>query len=289
MNSISKLKNINYELLIINDGSLDNSQKIIEKFYKDNDRTKFFIKENGGLSSARNYGIRKAQGKYIWFVDSDDLINSEEFEKFYLEFKKYDLDIGYFNFFTFDDSCEERIYKKDNNRQVKEKDVIVGKKYFELILDEIPKNNIVWNKIYKKNFIDKNQLSFEKGIICEDIPYTFFSIIRAKKIKYFDFYPYLYRENRKDSITTNKNEEKMKFSFKKIMEIWIENYEELKEIEVIHNKIVELYFDYLELDKKRDKKLESKIFKLNNKNFFKNLNYRRKLFKRTYIEKRYKS
>ena len=85
LDSILKIKNINYEVLIINDGSPDNSQKIIDEYYKKDSRIKFFIKENGGLSSARNYGLERAQGEYIWFVDSDDLVVASEFEKFFIE------------------------------------------------------------------------------------------------------------------------------------------------------------------------------------------------------------
>ena len=59
LNSISRIKDINYEILIVNDGSPDNSQKIIDEFCKNNIRAKSFIKENGGISSARNYGLKK--------------------------------------------------------------------------------------------------------------------------------------------------------------------------------------------------------------------------------------
>ena len=74
LESILKIRNIDYEVLVINDGSPDDSQKIIDEYCQKNSRVKSFIKENGGLSSARNYGMKKAQGEYIWFVDGDDLI-----------------------------------------------------------------------------------------------------------------------------------------------------------------------------------------------------------------------
>ena len=96
LNSISRIKDINYEILIVNDGSPDNSQKIIDEFCKNNIRAKSFIKENGGISSARNYGLKRAKGEYIWFVDSDDFVDANEFEKFYsrIDKKIYDIIIG---------------------------------------------------------------------------------------------------------------------------------------------------------------------------------------------------
>ena len=115
LNSISKIKDVNYEILIVNDGSPDNSQKIIEKFCENNNRAKFFIKDNGGLSSARNYGLERAKGEYVWFVDSDDFINSNEFQKFYKGLEK-DLEIliGNFQIFKNNNFSKEEKFLEDN-------------------------------------------------------------------------------------------------------------------------------------------------------------------------------
>lgn len=68
------------EIIVVNDGSKDNSQKIIDEFQSKYPCIKSFIKENGGLSDARNYGLSKAQGEYVAFVDSDDYVESDMFE-----------------------------------------------------------------------------------------------------------------------------------------------------------------------------------------------------------------
>ena len=182
----------------------------------------------------------------------------------------------------------ERNYQKFENIQVKNRKIITGKKYFELITDEVPKNNLVTNKLYNRRFILNNDLFFEEGIIFEDILYNIFSVIRAKKIKYFNFYSCTFRLNRKGSTTTNLNIEKAKNSCKKIIEIYFENYEELRGIKVIENKMIDLYFNYLDFGGKREKNIEDRFFRLNKKEFIKVLKYKIKLFKRTYIEKRYK-
>ena len=72
------------EIIVVNDGTKDNSQKIIDKYVKKYpDKVKSFIKENGGQGSARNYGLKQANGDYIGYVDSDDYVELEMYEKLY--------------------------------------------------------------------------------------------------------------------------------------------------------------------------------------------------------------
>ncbi len=79
----------NIEIICVNDGSQDNSQKILNKYFEKDKRIKIIQKSNGGLSDARNYGIDKAIGKYITFIDSDDLITEDYIEYLYNLIKKY--------------------------------------------------------------------------------------------------------------------------------------------------------------------------------------------------------
>ena len=66
----------NFELIVVNDGTKDNSMEIIRKIQKEDSRVKVYSKKNGGVSSARNYGLKRATGVYVCFVDSDDNIYS---------------------------------------------------------------------------------------------------------------------------------------------------------------------------------------------------------------------
>ena len=68
----------NYELILVNDGSTDSSETICKKIAKENKQIKYFYKKNGGLSDARNYGIRKSSGEYLMFVDGDDFLESKD-------------------------------------------------------------------------------------------------------------------------------------------------------------------------------------------------------------------
>ena len=82
------------EIICINDGSTDNSPEILQEYAAKDSRIKIINKENGGLSSARNRGLAAAQGEYLGFVDSDDWVDLDFFEKLYNAAKKYDTDIA---------------------------------------------------------------------------------------------------------------------------------------------------------------------------------------------------
>ena len=81
------------EIIVVNDGSKDNSQKIIDDYAKKYKNIKSYITENGGQGSARNYGLTKANRKYIGYVDSDDFVEPQMFEKLYKKAVDDDLDI----------------------------------------------------------------------------------------------------------------------------------------------------------------------------------------------------
>ena len=93
LNSLVNQTIKDFEIIIVNDGTKDSSQKIIDKYAKNYSFIKSYIKENGGLSSARNYGIKKATGEYLAFVDSDDYVTEDMYEKMYQKAKEKDFDM----------------------------------------------------------------------------------------------------------------------------------------------------------------------------------------------------
>lgn len=173
------------EIIVVNDGSPDNSQKIIDKFVKKYpDKVKSFIKENGGQGSARNFGLTKATGEYIGYVDSDDYVELDMYEKMYNKAKEKDSDIVI---------CGSYNVNEITGEKVKDIDEI----YFEdLKLNAFFGRKAVWNKIYKKDIIEKNKLNFRSKVWYEDLDFTLNAIINAKKIDYVNepFYDYLIRE-----------------------------------------------------------------------------------------------
>ena len=188
LKSIYKIENLRYEVILVNDGSKDKSYKIMEDFkalYPN--QTVLINKENGGLSSARNAGLRVAKGRYVSFIDSDDFIDTVEFEKFVIEGIKSRVDIAVGNM---------RYYVPGR----------IGEPLFRSKLDDI----------YRRDFLIKNNLFFNEEIVHEDSEFTTLAYLRAKKIKYIDKAFYFYRQ-REGSIM-NKVSEKSMVSLEKICE-----------------------------------------------------------------------
>ena len=184
------------EIIVVNDGSLDNSQSIIDKYVaKHPDKVKSYIKENGGQGSARNYGIKVSTGEYIAFVDSDDFVELDMFEKMYNKAKKDKSDIvicGSYNV------CE--------NYSKKEIDAFITN--YDTDLENMMFGKMaVWNKIYKRNIIIDNKITFKEKVWYEDLAFTLKAIINSSKFSFIDepFYDYLIRQG---STMNNSNVER---------------------------------------------------------------------------------
>ena len=145
------------EIIVVNDGSPDNSQSIIDKYAKKYKNIKSYTKENGGLSDARNYGLKYAKGEYISFIDSDDYVDKTMIEKMYNYAVKNNLDIVV---------CDS-IEIKGNHQILKKSNLHYS--------DDDIKNYIIsppmaWSRIYKKEIL--NDKKFTKGIYYEDLDFT---------------------------------------------------------------------------------------------------------------------
>lgn len=153
------------EIICINDGSSDSSSQILEKYSNNDTRITVINQENQGLSMARNNGIKQSNGKYLGFVDSDDWIDLDFFEKLYNAAEKHNCDIaaaGIIRLHKFN----KKFHLKFENETVTND---INKK-FELC--DVPELSYVWNKIYKKEAFLKNGLIFEEGIFFEDVIMT---------------------------------------------------------------------------------------------------------------------
>lgn len=149
-----------FELILVNDGSTDNSFKVCEYYAVKDNRIKLIQKKNGGLSSARNKGIEIANGEYITFIDSDDYIDSEIYLKFKNEIDKKKVDLFIFNI------CRVR-----NNREevLKSEDLVLNKTedIIESLFEYKGIDFYAWNKIYKRNLF--KDVRYPEGRIYEDI------------------------------------------------------------------------------------------------------------------------
>lgn len=224
------------EIIIVNDGTKDNSIKKIEKYLSD-PRVVLINKENGGLSSARNAGLKLAKGEYISFIDSDDFIELTMLEDLYNNSE--DSEIVFSDIILYNNITKE---KKDRKRNIIQKKIGRGSSF----LDGTPLE--VWNKIYKKEYLEKINLKFIEGIIYEDVNFTIESMFLAKKVKYIEKGHYYYRINRNSSIIAESNKNRNSFlvvtSDKKIVEeikeFYRKNEKKISSYEKILLKLYEL-------------------------------------------------
>ena len=146
------------EFIFVNDGTPDNSVNIIKKYQKKDKRIKLLEKDNGGQASARNLGLKHAKGEYIAFLDSDDYVSENMYEVLYNRAKKDNLDIVLCNYFLV---YKDRIEKNINNITLEKEKKITPEEY-------ITSSPSPWNKIIKKEYLEKQNFIFPEGIIYED-------------------------------------------------------------------------------------------------------------------------
>lgn len=183
----------NIEIILINDGSTDNSKKLCEK-YVDNKKVFLYNKSNGGLSDARNYGLKVAKGKYIIFVDGDDYVKTNFVEDLYQSISENKSEVAICEYSEVTDN-NKYIRTVKLNEPVNKKE-ITGREllhYFYKPGGVI--NQVVWNKIYKKELF--NTIKFAKGKYYEDgyiIAPLYWDV---KKISFVrrSLYNYVQREN----------------------------------------------------------------------------------------------
>ena len=164
----------NIEFILVNDGSTDSSEEII-KSYKDK-RIKYFKNKNQGIGKTRNFGMQKATGKYIMFLDSDDYLSTNACDELFSKAEKDNLDLVINNFYRVEEETEKKVeviipeFKnttlKDNKR---------------LLLDV---NLAPWNKLYKRELLKKNKIQFVEDLKYEDAPFVVEAMDKAKKIGY---------------------------------------------------------------------------------------------------------
>lgn len=157
VDSLIKQTYNNIEIILVDDGSTDRSANIIDNISKLDSRIKVFHKSNGGVSSARNFGLRQCSGEFILFIDGDDYVEPEYAKYFYdlINSGKYDI--------AFNSKCFDLVNKVKNNSDRK-----IEYYSYDMIYDiytgKIGVGVAVWNKMYKKDFLDKNNIIFDENI-----------------------------------------------------------------------------------------------------------------------------
>ena len=204
----------NLEIIVINDGSTDNSGGVIEQYAKYDNRIQVIHKKNEGISKARNLGLDICTGDYISFIDSDDFIRKDTYEILLNYIQRKDIDIVWYDYLEY--ACqgsnlleqrqnmfiEEKYYDLDNSRDRKDFAKDLFNKYHLI--------GYVWNKLYKRQ-IWKN-IRFPYKMSCEDGYVLMSSLTKAKNILVIPNSLYYYRVDNYNS-STKKRPQNFKYSF----------------------------------------------------------------------------
>lgn len=226
------------EFIFVNDGSSDNSKEIIEEFQKQDNRIILINQENQGISGARNTGVEVSKGEYIGFLDNDDFVKEDMFEKLYLSAKEFDVDVV----------VSKTILGRDGKYIIKNSIFpvnIVYNQYFiqsKIIPSLLRVEDLfaVWNKIYKRTLVISNYVRFPKGrVIEEDNMFNIQAFNKAEKVVFIDYSGYYYREvATSESRRTIENDyfnkalQKYHFDYKKEYNLSI-SYAEMEKLKAI--------------------------------------------------------
>ncbi len=190
-----------YEILLVNDGSTDKSLEIAQRFEKEYSNVTVYSKENGGLSSVRNFGIDHAQGRYIMHVDGDDFLEENVIRKVVETAEENELDLCFFDSQTY-----PNVRRINNFGQFKKYKVFAGEK---LLLSGM-KVSSTWCAIYLHSFIKNLNIKFYGRISHQDVEYNYRLYPFAKRVMFTDFLVYNYFIEGESISRTNNVEKKKK-------------------------------------------------------------------------------
>lgn len=262
------------EIIVINDGSTDNSLTIIEELTK-NCKLKITVidQKNQGIGYTRNVGIRLAKGEFLSFVDGDDYIEKEMLMEYYNYAKKENLDVltGYYN----------KIY---NNK----KSIFINQ-YFDICNIKNNSNiiNLIdygpCNKIFKKSIVDKYAIFFDEKHKYEDIPFVSKFVSKSERIGHLNksFYNYYIRDNSETTVM-----DKRVFDIFDVLKVVNNNYKILKGTQELEYFNIEKITTYMLQQRYQREKLLIKLFieqgyeylNSNYKNWRRNIIYKKTLF-----------
>ncbi len=238
----------NIEIILVNDGSTDNSLLIAEKKAKEDSRIKIISQQNQGLSAARNTGINNASGSYICFVDSDDFVHPD-YVKLLLEcILKNDADISVCDFLYIDENGNTWKRKQKENKIYNNEEALK-----DIFCKEQNTEVMTWNKLYKIQLFKDNKIYFPVGRYHEDNFTTYRLYYYANKIAMIsnELYYYLQRSNSIMGQKFNKKrldiidaiEETKDFFKNKNIKLYeeIQCYEIITKINILNNMIRDKY------------------------------------------------
>lgn len=226
------LKNI--EIICINDGSTDNTLKILKKYVSKDKRIKIISTENNGQGSARNKALDIAEGEYIGFVDADDWVEKNTFETLFTKAKSNNYEMLFFQMINYinntgkfieTDLYNHKCFEKEN---LTEENLVFNHENTKDFLFEIPVCPV--SKLYKKEFLDSNNIRFSEGMLFEDNDFFYNSYFKCKRAGFCQKQFY-YRRRHNNSVTQTFDETKFDIikAANNVLEVFLENnYDDYK-------------------------------------------------------------
>lgn len=272
LQSLSEQNISDFEVILVDDGSIDNSLKICEMYSRNKENVKVIHTNNNGVSAARNIGLKNAKGELITFIDADDVLDNN-----YLEILSHSIEI-----FNADLACcRYRFLPSTIDSITDDKIKSMNASDFSIeVLNNIEIGGYLWNKMFKKEIIDKIQLTFPEGIsVWEDKYFVLTYLNLCNKIVHINRFLYNYRQHENSAVRVmNYTKQKHK--------VWVDEQliQEIcfpRTVEVLKNECFRLMIDCgiigkksAEFTAKDRKKMISSI--IQNKGY-KYLNVKRKL------------
>ena len=263
LDSIKKQSYQNFEVIIVNDGSQDNTESICKKIAQSDARFKYFSKENGGVSSARNFGLDNANGHYITFIDGDDWVDPNHLEiliKSITEnnsdiaicsYKEFKNNIFYIRYYT-----NKEKYLLNFNRMTKE-DFLIN--FPKLLSTNVCFNNAV-SKLFRRDLV--KDLKFDSKLIyAEDLDFYFRLYLNTESISFINEETYVYRihgDSTTSGFTQEHAEQELsiyKKMYEKIYELGLPTINYLNKLDFLLNArkdflankvLLNEYFEYLD-------------------------------------------
>ena len=189
------------QIILVDDGSPDNCGAICDEYALKDKRITVLHTENGGLSSARNNGLRICKGKYVFFVDSDDYLEPNAVEILFQTAEKEKLDMLMYDAISFDETKND-VPEDEINKYIRKHDYLVERTGAQMFLDMSENDEYrspVQYYFYNKGFLEDHQLVFHEGILHEDEEFNFFALLYSQRVKHIPNVLYHHRF-RADSI-----------------------------------------------------------------------------------------
>ena len=239
------------EIILVNDGSKDNTIDIVKKYQKEYPQKIIYLeKENGGLSDARNYAIPYAKGEYIAFLDSDDYVETTMYQEMYEIAQKENSDMVECNF----------IWEYPNKSRIDIGTTYNGK---HEMLEKV--RVVAWNKLIKREILEKSKVQFPKGCRYEDVEFTYKLIPYLEKVSFCKT-PMVHYIQRTGSITNIQN--KRNAEIFDVMQHVIDYYKEKGLYEEYYQELEYVYVRYafcssfLRIVKIKDSKIRKELLEM---------------------------